>query len=167
MKLYFGCGNHKVDGFIGVDKVKTEHADIVHDMNAFPYPFKDNTVDEVLLSHILEHLPDTIKVMEEIWRICKNRAAIKIFVPYYNSLGACQDPTHVKFFTEHSFDYFTENGATTLSVYNYYTSARFRIMSIIPMQRSILTTLPKKIQWFLAHHLSTVHSIEVLLQVIK
>ena len=73
MKLYFGCGNHKVEGFIGVDKVKTAHADILHDMNVYPYPFADNTVDEALLINILEHFPDIIRVMEEIWRICKKK----------------------------------------------------------------------------------------------
>jgi hypothetical protein len=167
MNLYFGCGKDKVDGFLGIDRVKTGAVDIIHDMNTFPYPFDDNSVNNVLLSHILEHLPDTIRVMEEIWRICKNSAMIRVVVPYYNSPGQHHDPTHVRFFTEHSFDYFTEDGATELSAYNYYSVARFKIVSIVPGQKKILGILPKRIQWFLAHHLSTVHSIEFKFQVIK
>lgn len=167
MKLYFGCGKHKVDGFVGVDKLRMETVNVVHDMNLFPYPFSDNSIEEVLLLNILEHLPNTIRVMEEIWRICKDCAPLKILVPYYNSPGAYQDPTHVSFFTEHTFDYFTEDGTSELSVYNYYSIARFKIVSIIPYQRPMLNILPKRIQWFLAHHFSTIHSMEFCIQTVK
>ena len=167
MKIYFGCGKHKVEGFIGVDKLVLPSVDIVHDMNIFPYPFSDNSVDEVLLFNIIEHLPDTVRVMEEIWRICKNAGIIKISVPYYNSPGAFQDPTHLTFFTEHTFDYFTQDGKTSLSHYNYYSRARFHIISVVPFQRQILNFLPKRIQWFLAHHFVTVHSLEFTLKTIK
>ena len=167
MKLYFGCGKHRVEGFIGVDKIKTGQVDIVHDMNVYPYPFAEDSVDEVLLIHILEHLADTIKVVEEIWRICKDGAVIRIEVPYYNSAGASQDPTHKSFFTENTFDYFTQSGTTPLSEYNYYSSARFKILSVVPDQKRILHILPKRIQWFLAHHLATIHSLRFGLKVIK
>ena len=167
MKIYFGCGKHRVEGFIGVDKIKTDTVDIVHDMNVYPYPFADDTIDEVLLIDILEHLPDTIKVMEEIWRICRNGAVVRILVPYYNSPGACQDPTHKSFFTENTFDYLTEAGTTPLSHYNYYSSARFKILSLVPNQRRLLRTFPTRIQWFLAHHLATIHSLKFELEVSK
>jgi len=167
MKVYFGCGKHKIHGYFGVDKVPMDSVDVVHDMNVYPYPFRDNSVDEVLLINILEHLPDTIKVMEEIWRICRNGASVKIVVPYYNSLGACNDPTHVRFFTEYTFDYFTHDNATYLSSYNYYSIARFKIISITPDQRPLLKMFPMKIQWLLAHHLSTVHSLEIKLGAVK
>ena len=167
MKLYFGCGKHEVKGFIGVDKVKMANVDIVHDMNVYPYPFPDNTVEEVLLINILEHFPDIIKVIEEIWRICMHGARIRIEVPYYNSPGAYQDPTHKSFFTENTFDYFTESGTTPLSSYNYYSSARFKILSVVPDQRKIFDALPKSIQWLLGHHLATIHSLKFELEAIK
>jgi len=167
MKVYFGCGNHRVNGFIGVDKLKMDPVDVVHDMNTFPYPFHNNSIEEVLLINILEHLPNTIRVMEEIWRICKDRASIKILVPYYNSHGACADPSHVSFFTEHTFDYFTEDGENFLSAYNYYSIARFKIASIIPHQNPILRLFPRRIQWLLAHHLSTIHSLEISIETVK
>lgn len=167
MKIYFGCGQHKINGFIGVDKIQMDAVDLIHDMNLFPYPFLDNCIDEILLINILEHLPDTVRVIEEIWRICKQDATVRISVPYYNSPGACSDPTHVRFFTESSFDYFTKDGATGLSVYNYYSKARFDITAIAPCQKRILNFFPKKIQYFLAHHLCTIHNIEFVLQAIK
>jgi len=167
MKIYFGCGKHRVEGFIGVDKIQTGQVDVVHDMNVYPYPFAENSVDEVLLIQILEHLPDTIRVVEEIWRICKDGAVIRIEVPYYNSPGAFQDPTHKSFFTENTFDYFTQSGTTPLSEYNYYSSARFKILSVVPDQKRVLRILPKRVQWFLAHHLGTIHSLSFGLRVIK
>jgi ubiquinone/menaquinone biosynthesis C-methylase UbiE len=167
MKLNLGCGNHRIEGFLGVDKLKTSAADIIYNLSIFPYPFHNNSIEEVTLYHILEHLPDTIEVMNEIWRICKNEAKVRIIVPYYNSPGACHDPTHVRFFTERTFDYFTEDGTTFSSEYNYYSFARFEIISVIPSQRKIFTILPRRIQWLLAHHLATVHSIEFILKVIK
>jgi SAM-dependent methyltransferase len=167
LKLYFGCGNHKIEGFIGVDKIKAASVDIVHDMNLYPYPFGESTVEEVLLLNILEHFPDIIKVMEEIWRICKNGALIRVGVPYYNSPGAYQDPTHKSFFTENTFDYFTEAGTTPLSEFNYYSSARFKILTVIPGQRKVFNAFPEKIQWLLGHHLATIHSLQFELKVIK
>jgi len=167
MKIYFGCGNHRMEGFIGVDRLKTRAVDVIHDMNRFPYPFRDSTAEEVHLINVLEHLPDTIRVMEEIWRICKNEATIKINVPYYNSPGAFQDPTHVRFFTEHTFDYFTEDGALWLSAYNYYSHARFEILSVELNQRGILKLLPKRVQIFFAHHFATIHGIDFTLKTVK
>ena len=55
--------------------------DINHDLNKFPYPFKDNSVDEIIMSHVLEHLDRPLRVMEEIWRICKPGAIVNISVP--------------------------------------------------------------------------------------
>ena len=119
------------------------------------------------MRNILEHLPDTIRVMEEVWRVCGNGARINIAVPYYNAPGAFQDPTHVKCFTENSFDYFTPDQDTALSCYNYYTKARFKIASIRPMQRKVFNKLPVRVQWFLAHHFATVHGLEFDLLAVK
>ena len=167
MKLYFGCGKHSVQGYLGVDRVKTPQVDIVHDMENFPYPFEDKSVDEIMLFNILEHLPDTISVMEELWRICRDGARLHISVPYYNSPGAFQDPTHKTFFTENTFDYFTETGTTPLSHFNYYSKARFKILDIEPDQRPIFSAFPRKAQWWLGHHFSTIHSLLVELEAIR
>lgn len=128
MKIHLGCGKSKRPGYIGVDIAQLPEVDIVHDLNIFPYPFKDNEADDFLLENILEHLPNTITVMEELWRICKNGAKVEIWVPYYNSPGAHADPTHLRFFTENTFDYFTPDGETWLSYYNYYSRARFILL---------------------------------------
>lgn len=105
--------------------------------------------------------------MEELWRVCRPGGLVHILVPYYNAAGAFQDPTHVKFFTERTFEYFTEDGATDLSQYNYYSHARFEIVSLELHQRRLLKFLPWRVQLLLAHHLATVHALEVVLKTIK
>ena len=166
MKLNLGCGEHICNGFIGVDTLPLTNVDVVADLATFPWPFKDNVIQEIIMYNILEHLSETIKVMEEVWRILVHNGIVNIIVPYYNSPGAFMDPTHVRFFTENSFDYFTEN-YSPLSRYNYYTHSRFDILLIKFCQRSFLNALPSRIQVFLAHHFATVHGLEVKLRAIK
>jgi SAM-dependent methyltransferase len=123
LKVNLGCGNQPKRGFVQLDRYPGEHVDIVHDLNEFPYPFETDSVDEIWMFHVLEHLPDTCRVLEEIHRILKLGAVADIFVPYYNSVGAYTDPTHVRFFTLQTFDYF-EPG----SQFSYYSKARFKIL---------------------------------------
>jgi len=63
--------------------------------------------------------------MEELHRISKKGTIIKIIVPYYNSEHAFRDPTHVSFFTYYTFHHFTKRGKN-----NFYTKARFKIVSM-------------------------------------
>jgi len=98
LKLDIGCGGQKKTGFIGVDILRLEGVDIVHDLTTFPYPFEDNSVDEIYMDNVLEHLPNPIKVIEEIWRISKPGTTITVAVPYFRSHYAFIDPTHVNFF---------------------------------------------------------------------
>lgn len=70
MKLNLGCGNNYLKGYINVDRVPGI-ADLVYDLDEFPYPWPDNSVDEILMRHVLEHLQDIRKVMDELWRILK------------------------------------------------------------------------------------------------
>tara|TARA_B100001750_G_C15152537_1_gene420308 strand:+ start:22 stop:582 length:561 start_codon:yes stop_codon:yes gene_type:complete len=100
IKLNLGCGSKKLKGYTNVDKFKSLNPDIIHDLETFPYPFDDNTVDEILLSHVLEHLgqnSDTFnKIIKEIYRICKNKAVIIINVPHPRHDDFLSDPTHVR-----------------------------------------------------------------------
>jgi SAM-dependent methyltransferase len=123
--LDMGCGKKKIPGAIGIDINPNSDADVIHDLNVFPYPFADNVFDEVNCDSILEHLDDFFRVMEEIHRITTHEGIIRVKVPYYTSFDAYTDPTHKHFFTSRSFDYFRED-----YVYNYYTKARFVIQDI-------------------------------------
>ncbi|MFQ5540600.1 MAG: methyltransferase domain-containing protein [Candidatus Binatia bacterium] len=121
--LDLGCGNRKHPGAIGIDLSPKSQADIIHDLDRFPYPFPEDEFDVVICDSILEHLNDIILVMREVHRITKAQGRIKVRVPYFSSVDAFADPTHRHFFTYHSFEYFTEVGE-----YSFYTDFTFRIL---------------------------------------
>ena len=123
--LDVGCGKKKIPNSIGIDMNPDTDADVIHNLNVFPYPFADNEFNAVNCDSILEHLEDFFGVMEEIHRISYPGGRIRIKVPYYTSFDAYTDPTHKHFFTTRSFDYFREE-----YIYNYYTNARFAILDI-------------------------------------
>lgn len=109
MKLNLGCGKDARKNYTNVDITNVTGVDVVHDLNKYPYPFKANTVDEILCLHILEHLDSPIRFLEELHRICKNNAIIKIETPHHASGNAYADLTHKNFFNLQAFKNITEN----------------------------------------------------------
>lgn len=104
--LHLGCGPQKIPGSIGIDINKKVNPDVVHNLDKFPYPFKDNQFDIVIADNIMEHLENIPKVMEELHRICKNGAKLLITTGHFSGIDAFTDPTHKHFFTSRTFDYF-------------------------------------------------------------
>lgn len=104
--LDLGCGKKKRPGAIGVDYSDRHNADVIHDLNVFPYPFEEGSVDYIYMDNVLEHLDSPMDVMAEIHRICKPGSGVKVIVPYFRSVWAFIDPTHKKFFTVDSFSYY-------------------------------------------------------------
>ncbi len=113
MKLNLGCGSKIYDGYVNVDKFDIYNIDLKHDLEKFPYPFKDDSVEEIILSHVLEHIgqnPDVfINIIKEFYRICKNQALIKIAVPHPNHDDFVADPTHVRPITVFGLSLFDKN----------------------------------------------------------
>src|SRR3989344_1469117 len=100
-KLNIGCGpdiRSKSEGWVNLDDLKLKGVDVVHSLNKFPYPFKNNEFDEVFCSHILEHVDDLIKVMKELHRITKPNGIIKIHVPHFSCGVNYRDPIYERFF---------------------------------------------------------------------
>ena len=95
LKLNFGAGNHKMDGYKSVDLYAPE-ADVRCDLFQFPLPWKDGSVDEIYSSHFVEHIPQKLRwpFFEECWRILKVGAVMKFFVPNWKSERAYGDMTH-------------------------------------------------------------------------
>jgi SAM-dependent methyltransferase len=168
LRLDIGCGNDVYPGYEGVDIKPGRNVRYVQNLEQFPWIFEDSSVEDVLMYNILEHLHDTLKVMEELHRILVPGGTVKIKVPYYNSYSAATDPTHVRFFSEDTMNYFTPDGTTELSAFNYYTKARFRIRSReLEMRSKVLSRLPERVQLFFGHHLATVSAVTWVLEAIK
>lgn len=110
-RLDLGCGDNKKEGFTGVDKFKTPSVDIKHDLLVYPWPWKDNSVDEIYSSHFLEHVPgmQRPKFMEEVYRILIPNGKATFITPYYKSPRATQDFTHAwPPISEESYIYFNK-----------------------------------------------------------
>jgi len=122
IRLNLGSGRKRYDGFVNIDKVNLPETDRIWNLEKTPMPFAANSVSEVICEHVLEHISNFVPLMEDMHRICMSGALLKVTVPYFRYEGAFRDPTHVRFFSEHSFDYFC-NGHS----FDYYTTARFRL----------------------------------------
>lgn len=105
MKLNLGCGRNKLKGYINCDVSSDVKPDKVVDLEK-KLPFKDNSVDEILAGHVLEHIKNFVPLMHEVYRVCKREAKIRIKVPFYSAWGWFNDPTHMRFFSPFTFDYF-------------------------------------------------------------
>lgn len=125
--LDVGCGLRKHAGAIGIDVNPRSQADVIHDLNVFPYPFRDNSFNEIIVDNVLEHLDDVVKVMEELHRVGKPSAILTLVVPFFPHRQANTDPTHKHFFGIHSFDYFITG---TANAGFQYSDARFSMLSV-------------------------------------
>ena len=150
--LDVGCGDIKVEGAVGLDCVALPEVDIVHDLKSYPWPFEDDSFDIVYMNNIIEHLPETFKVMEEIHRILKVGGKVKIITVYWNHFHSITDPQHVTFYNEYSWDFFTGKRK------GYYTKARFEIESLELTYDSYAKRIfkSKRLLNFLAHFLSNI-----------
>jgi SAM-dependent methyltransferase len=64
--------------------------------------------DVILANDILEHVPDLVTAMTNCKELLKVGGEMRIHVPYELSLGAWQDPTHIRAFNENSWRYYTD-----------------------------------------------------------
>lgn len=100
-----GGGLNPYPGYYTVDLRET--SDKVADLND-GIPLPDNSVGVLNASHILEHLHDKTKIMGEIHRVLAHGGWAFIEVPSTDGRGAFQDPTHVSYWNENSFLYYTD-----------------------------------------------------------
>jgi glycosyltransferase involved in cell wall biosynthesis len=104
LKVDLGSGADPYPGFLSLD---AHHpADVQADLNE-RWPFQDGTVGVIRAFDIVEHLKDPVYTMNEAWRVLAHGGFLMIFVPSTDGRGAFQDPTHISFWNENSFRYYT------------------------------------------------------------
>ena len=96
LKIDFGCGPHKKEGYLGVDIIKFDGVDKVLDVTKSPWPWKSDSVDEIHASHFLEHLDAKEREVfyNELYRVMKPGAKGLIITPHWASGRAYGDLTH-------------------------------------------------------------------------
>jgi len=129
-ELLIGCGNsrHKKiymeedssnwSNLTTID-IDTEcGADVIHDLNVTPWPFEDDTFDEIHAYEVLEHLgrqgdfKSFFEQFSEIYRILKPGGLLIGTTPAINSRWLWGDPGHTRYFGPESLVFLDQNQYT-------------------------------------------------------
>lgn len=139
MKLNLGSSDRHMAGFVSVDLVRPANApdDFVCADLAQTWPWDDSSVDEILAFDCIEHLPDKIHTLNELWRVLKPGGIARITVPHAtDGDGGHCDPTHKSYFVPSTFDYFewkNENWVRFREAYG--IRAAFRVLTFDTTRR--------------------------------
>jgi ubiquinone/menaquinone biosynthesis C-methylase UbiE len=168
MKINLGCGFNKIPGYVNIDSCPLVKPDEVVDLekrimrckgqrdetgqilpNIFEVThqildYPSNSVEEVMATHILEHIHNLIPLMNEIYRVLKPGGTLKIRVPHSLSLEATQDPTHVRFFNQNSWQYFTKETAQAFPGYGIKTDFVIKKNSVVGAE-NIVELMKRKV----------------------
>ena len=108
MRLELGCGTEPTPGYVHHDRRRhAGHVDVAHDLNELPWPWGDDSCEEVLGLDVFEHLhlmPE--QWLRECYRILRPGGMLRLRVPVFGSPWHLIDPTHVRGFHPLNFDYF-------------------------------------------------------------
>lgn len=110
-KLNLGCGYNHIAGYINVDHDTNCAPDIVADLD-HRLPFADNSVTEIRLYHVLEHLGAATNTYFDIWkefyRVLEDGGVVNITVPHWQHENFSHDPTHVRVVTPMGVNMFNQ-----------------------------------------------------------
>lgn len=110
MKLHLGCGKTYMDDWVNIDASKKVQTDLVFNLDKINQrhrlPYDDNSVEAILASHLLEHLQNPMKLMQELYRVAEPGCICNIKVPHGASDSAWTDPMHVRPYFPTTFAYF-------------------------------------------------------------
>ena len=105
IKLNIGAGQTYIPNFINIDI--SEKADISINLGEEKLPFDDDSVDFIFSYHTLEHIPDYLFALSEIYRVLKHGSQFLIGLPYVTLTEYhLVNPYHLHNFNEYSFDFF-------------------------------------------------------------
>lgn len=98
LKVHLGDSMHSKPGYVTLD------IDRLHE----GIPLEDNSVGVISANHIIQKLKDPIETMSEIYRVLCDGGWAFIEVPSTDGRGAFQDPTHMSYWNQNSFWYYTK-----------------------------------------------------------
>jgi SAM-dependent methyltransferase len=124
--LDVGCGVNKRPGAIGIDRNPASRADVLAELDGQPLPFRDSSFDELQAIHVIEHVSDVIRTMEEFHRVVRMGGVVFVVTPHYTDFSSFCDPTHRWHLNSFSLRYFGEDNAG----YGYYSRVRFEEISV-------------------------------------
>lgn len=107
MRINLGCGKDILPGWVNVDASDQLGPGVeVWDLDEHPWPFEDASAQEIRGFDIYEHVWDPVGFMIECHRILQPGGTLRLQTCYYLCIDAFTDPTHKRFPTEYTFDYY-------------------------------------------------------------
>lgn len=100
-------GAHRLGDNVGISRFVNGGEQLITDLND-RWPFPDSSVGAFRAVDLLEHLPNKLHTMSEIYRCLAPGGWLLSSTPHALGEGAHQDPTHVSYWVENSFRYYTE-----------------------------------------------------------
>jgi len=125
---------------ITLDFNAEHNPDVVHNLEVFPYPFPDDTFDEIHAYEVLEHQGSQgdweffFTQFSEFHRILKPNGRFYATVPHWQSVWAFGDPSHRRVIPLESlvflsqWEYKEQVGKTPMSDFRFYYKADFRVI---------------------------------------
>jgi glycosyltransferase involved in cell wall biosynthesis len=143
LALDLGAAHAHPTGYLGVDRRAADGVDIVAELPA-QLPLADGSVGVIRAVDFLEHVADKIGLFNELYRLLAPGGLLLSQTPSTDGRGAFQDPTHVAFYNENSFWYYTDTNYR-----NFVPEIRVRFQV-----SRLATSFPT--EWHAAHDISYV-----------
>lgn len=129
MQLNLGCCDAPLPGYVNVDLIPGPGVDQVADLRE-RWPWPESSAAFVRAWDVIEHLPDKVFTMNELWRVLSPGGRAEIAVPTTDGTGAFQDPTHVSFWNRRSFLYYEAGNPYRERFFRHYgIQAKFRVLT--------------------------------------
>lgn len=143
--LHLGCGIERLEGAVNHDLERhSPHVDVTHDLDVTPWPWGDGEFASIVALDVVEHLRVDVSVwLDQCWRILRPGGLLYVRVPSHRHDNAFIDPTHRRFFTPHTFDYWDRSKEMhrKYGCYYYARSARWWTVDLLSLDENILFLL--------------------------
>jgi len=138
MRLNLGCGKDIKQGYINVDFKPGYGVDLVCDLNNNSLPFENNSVDEILLFHVLEHVVDPLKLVLECHRVLSKGGCLLVKLPT-NAI----EIDHLRY--NHGYSYFD---GLTINSGSMQSGNFFQLVHVKGNCRSWNRIISRFLEWF-------------------
>jgi len=162
-KLNLACGQNKIEGYFGIDYKQTEGVDAVMDLEWFPWSIESESAEDIICSHYVEHTPDLIAFMDEVYRILIPGGKIKVIAPYYTSIRCWQDPTHKRAISEATFLYFNKAWRDTNRLDHYGIKSDFDFTYGYDIAQDWVSRSQESRDFAMRHYWNVINDIHVVL----
>ena len=103
--LDLGGAHNAPPGYLTVD---LHDADLVGDVFDILDQLPENSVGVIRAVDFLEHIEDKVRLFNSMYRVLAHGGMVLSMTPSTDGRGAFQDPTHVSFYNENSFWYYSD-----------------------------------------------------------